>query len=90
MTQTTQSTETARAEIEITEGEVPSVTGRTLQEAVTALRIAELRYEVSGDGFNLEEHSQNTRAWRVVSQSPAAGAVAEPRDVVNLTVERAN
>lgn len=87
--QTMQTSASSQPEIEITEGEVPNVNGRTLYDAVTALRIAEMHYEVSGDGFNLEDDSQNTRSWNVVGQSPAAGADAEPRDVIDLTVERA-
>lgn len=75
-------------DIEVTEGQVPDIEGRTLFEAITALREAGLRYEVSGDDFDMEEDSQNTRDWTVTGQSPVSGAEAEAKDVVEVTVER--
>jgi len=74
--------------IEVEKGTVPSLEDATLFDAITALREAGLRYEISGEGYDTKEEAYNTREWQVVGQEPAAGEHAEPRDTVKLTVER--
>lgn len=80
--------ESSSEDIEVTEGQVPDIEGRTHFEAITALREAGLRYEAPGDDFDMEEDSQNTRDWTVTGQSPVSGAEAKAKDVVEVTVER--
>lgn len=67
--------------------QVPDLKGKTLYEAITALRELKLNYEVGNEDFDSAAEKHNTRNWVVEEQSKEAGVSVPARDTVTLTVK---
>lgn len=67
----------------------PSFEGKSLYEAIVFARENNLSYTIKDENGD-NPKTENTREWKVVKQSPAAGETFKDRNKLELTVEKSN